>query len=278
MKQTQGQWLVFGALALWCVVAEAGFPMPPTITYGLIRNEYGQPLLSGAQVSLVRVAEPGTICAQHNVNGLILSGVNYRLSLELESTAPLSRPNAALVGTPMQIIVTINGVVQPLTPTPYFNAPDAGTARRVDFATAVDSDGDGLPDAWEELVVIWSEGVFTSIHDINPLDDPDNDGMNNRDEYLAGTLPFLKTDIFAITALATEPASDRLALTFSTSEDRTYHIMVSESLDSPTWSPAPSAATKGGDISYRTYQGTGRTATVYVEKTSGQAFYRIGAN
>ena len=269
--------LLSAALAL-AIVAQAGLPLAPTITYGMIRDEFGQPLNSGTQVKLVKVADPNLVCAQYDVNGQFQPGVNYRLSLELEDAMPLWRAYAALVGTPMQIIVTVGGKVQPLTPTPYFNAPAPGVARRVDFSTAVDSDGDGLPDAWEELMVAWSEGFFTSILDINPLDDSDGDGMNNRDEYLAGTLPFLKTDIFAITAMATQPASGRLSLTFPTSDTRTYHLLVSDSLDAPTWSPVQSSATAEGDLSYRTYKGTGRTLTVYVGKADGHAFYRIGAD
>jgi len=270
--------LLLTATLVLVTAAQAGLPLSPTITYGLIRDEFGQPLNSDAQIKLVKVAEPEIVCAQYDVNGQFQPGVNYRLSLELESAAPLWRPYAALVGTPMQIIVTVGGVVKPLMPIPYFNAPAAGIARRVDFATAVDSDGDGLPDAWEEMMVAWSEGFFTSILDINPLDDSDDDGMNNRDEYLAGTLPFLKTDLFAITAMATQPASGRLALTFPTGEKRTYHLMVSDSLDAPTWSPVQSSDTADGDLSYRTYKGTGRTTTVYVGKIGGKAFYRIGVN
>ena len=43
-----------------------------------------------------------------------------------------------------------------------------------------DSDGDGLPDAWERALL--SQGK--DLSDINPGDDTDGDGMSNLDEYI----------------------------------------------------------------------------------------------
>jgi hypothetical protein len=45
-----------------------------------------------------------------------------------------------------------------------------------------DADEDGLPDAWEQL-----HGLKVGLDDAG--EDSDSDGMNNRDEYLAGTDP-----------------------------------------------------------------------------------------
>lgn len=266
-------------LSAFAGVAQAGLPLAPTVTYGLIRDEYGQPLSGSADVLLVKEATPDTACASMTIDGLLAFGVNYRLSLELEDlTSPLVRPYAANVGTAMRVIVKIGGVEQPLTPTPTFSAPAAGVARRVDFATATDADGDGLPDAWEELMVAWSDGLFTSIRDIRPDDDSDKDGMTNLQEYLAGTFPFLRTDLFSITQTANVPGTGRMALTFATSDTRTYHILSADRLDSPVWSPTQSSATPDGELLYQTYPGTGRTVTVYVDASRTAAFFRIGAN
>ena len=49
-------------------------------------------------------------------------------------------------------------------------------------AATDDYDGDGLPDSWE--LACWP-----SIYSYNGTSDPDNDGVNNAEEYLEGTTP-----------------------------------------------------------------------------------------
>ena len=57
---------------------------------------------------------------------------------------------------------------------------DQFTAKTVDIA--VDTDGDGLPDAWE-----LAHGLNPNVPDADA--DPDHDGLTNRMEYNAGTNP-----------------------------------------------------------------------------------------
>ena len=51
------------------------------------------------------------------------------------------------------------------------------------FAAAKDSDNDGMPDVWEDA------NSFNKLSAADATGDADADGVNNRDEFLSGTLP-----------------------------------------------------------------------------------------
>jgi uncharacterized protein (DUF1800 family) len=51
------------------------------------------------------------------------------------------------------------------------------------FASAKDSDNDGMPDVWEDA------NLFNKLSAADATQNADSDGLNNRDEFLAGTNP-----------------------------------------------------------------------------------------
>jgi uncharacterized protein (DUF1800 family) len=51
------------------------------------------------------------------------------------------------------------------------------------FANAKDSDNDGMPDVWEDA------GLLNKFSVTDAIQDADGDGLNNRDEFVAGTNP-----------------------------------------------------------------------------------------
>jgi hypothetical protein len=68
---------------------------------------------------------------------------------------------------------------------------------------ATDQDTDGMPDAWEQQIVDANLGdSITSIADVLPGDDYDGDGLNNMEEFIAGTLPTDSGSVFAISTTA----------------------------------------------------------------------------
>ena len=105
----------------------------------------------------------------------------------------------------------------------------APTAGRANTANPFDSNADGLPDAWQ-LQNFGS--INTSL--AAPAADPDGDGFNNLQEYLAGTGPknsasFLKLDSAAVVGAG-------INLTFTAVAGKTYSVLWSGDLQSGTWS------------------------------------------
>ena len=89
-----------------------------------------------------------------------------------------------------------------------------------------DTDGDGIPDAWEN-----AHGLLAG----DPGDaglDPDGDGMTNLAEYLAGTDP---QDAGSRMVAAIEAGAGTMLVKFLAQPDRSYTVQVSPSLQAGSW-------------------------------------------
>jgi hypothetical protein len=96
------------------------------------------------------------------------------------------------------------------------------------IAPGADSNGDGIPDAWELQ-------NFGTIN-IDPNADPDGDGQSNLQEYLAGTNPTNGTDYLHITAESFASGGTSATLTWSSVPTRFYYIQKTPALNPPpTW-------------------------------------------
>lgn len=271
--------LAFAALG---AAAACAIPQAPLITYGMIRDEYGNPLKGSSALTLKLVkadAPDGQVYASTSVGETGYPGMNYRLSLEIDSSGP-SRPYAVLEGTEMKIKFLIGGEEQSVTPSPVFAVPTNGTAQRKDYSLGQDADGDGLPDAWEEWVLSIDGRPYDAagIAAFKPGDDSDGDGMSNVQEFLAGTDPFLDTDLFAITHFVKTGAGNRTEIRFTTVPGRTYRVVTSDTLENPTWNPVATSRTSDGPTAYEAYPGTGRDITLYIDTPEkDSAFFKVAA-
>lgn len=282
--------VVAAALALamppaWAARTAPAVPKPPVVTYGLIRDEYGVPLAAEAKAvsRLVRESDPeGRVYSQCAVEANVFLGMNYRLSLEIDSSGPV-RSRAATVGTQMRVQAVVDGVDEGLSPNPTWSTPQAGTMQRRDYTLGEDEDGDGLPDAWELWMMelnpnAGEAGEPDDIASFRPDGDSDRDGMSNMQEFLAGTDPFSSTDLFSIVGFEQVPGTQLAAITFKTSVDRLYHVLVSETADGADWSPVATSASPDGEFGYGTYEGTGRKMTVYVDAALGSSFFKVACH
>jgi hypothetical protein len=178
--------LAVGACFSWC--ARAFPPAPPHVIHGLVRDEYGEPLsLSSAQVFLETTNGLAITC---QISPDVQPGENYRLIVPMDSltTLDLYKATALRPNIPFRLKVKIGKTV-------YLPIEMAGNLASlglpagetlINLTLGVDSDGDGIPDAWENLLIQMLGGGLT-LADINPNGDNDHDGISNYQEYLAGT-------------------------------------------------------------------------------------------
>ena len=204
-------------------------PAPHHTLYGLVRDQWGAPLSSSASSSEVILQTPtGTELHTRIVTGLE-PGVNYRLEVPMDSgtAADLYQPTALRPFFQYRLKVVIGQTTYlPIQMAGGFaQIGQPGQATRVDLTLGVDSDGDGLPDAWEQqLIAIYGGDLST----IRPNDDSDGDGISNLDEYLAGTYAFDPSDGFVLTVVGFN--ADSAVLEFLTLRGRNYSVQTSPDL------------------------------------------------
>jgi hypothetical protein len=100
--------------------------------------------------------------------------------------------------------------------------------------TTADSDGDGVPDAWEE-----AHGTLPGVADAH--DDPDNDGRTNLEEFLAGTHPNHASSRFEIAVDATA------SVAFNSVVGRVYTLEYSSTLPA-IWTDALAPTNGTGSV------------------------------
>jgi hypothetical protein len=116
-----------------------------------------------------------------------------------------------------------------------------------------DTDGDGLPDAWETQYGL-NPNDATGVNGASG--DLDGDGRTNQQEYILGLKPNVADAANAyLTIKRTSPTT--VSLTFPSVRDRIYQVLYTSSLTGGIWTQA------GGNIS-----GTG-SAITYVDDGSG---------
>ena len=172
-------WFAIVATLVAIAPAFAGFPEPYNLIFGHIELG-GQPI--GAANILVSVEArrfpTAGVIARYRMGSQASAGDFYALKISLETVAPVSDQGViASPGTLLYITVVSNGVAMDQL---EYVMGERGTTKRLDFGS-IDSDGDGLPDGWEQAYLLGLQS--------GPNDDPDHDGLVNRDEFRLGTNP-----------------------------------------------------------------------------------------
>lgn len=215
--------------------AHAYPPAPHHLLYGQVRDELGNPLaIESAEIILE--AESGVKVRTRLVPGL-KPGVNYELEIPMDAglTRDPYKPTALQPTLAFKLKVRIGSTdYLPIEMRGDFSRLGRPAGRtRLDLTLGEDSDGDGLPDAWERALLAASGGRLTGLNDINGNDDFDGDGLSNLKEYVAGTYAFDPQDGFALTLVGADGGA--ATMDFLAIRGRAYTI--EGSTDLRQWRP-----------------------------------------
>ena len=204
-------------------------PAPHHVIYGLVRDELGNPLQMDAAEVVLETSSGMKLTAKISPNSS--PGQNYEIFVPMDSgiSDDLYMPTAMRPTVPFKLKVRIGGVnYLPIEMKGDFAVlGQPGKKTRLNLTLGVDSDSDGLPDAWERSIIAALGGKLT-LADIKPEGDSDSDGMSNINEYLAGTYAFDKQDGFALTIKSLN--ADLAVLEFLAIRGRAYTIQASSDL------------------------------------------------
>jgi hypothetical protein len=127
-------------------------------------------------------------------------------------------------------------------------------------------DGNDVVLTLADAMTTWRYGYFnTTLNSGDAADstDPDQDGMSNMDEFIAGTIPTNSLSRLAFTG--TSSAANKLTLDFPSVLGRTYRIQWTDTLVTPvSWNTLSNAI-----------PGTAQLLQINDTMTSTQRFYRI---
>jgi hypothetical protein len=130
------------------------------------------------------------------------------------------------------------------------------------YSPWVDSDGDGIPDAW--MLQYFGHATGQAADKSRAGDDADGDGVSNLSEYLAGTNPTNAASCLRLTSLTRTSNGVRAAWT--TAANRSYVLQASSKLGANPFtdiSPAIPAPGPGESLTNYTDPGAGAAARFY---------------
>ncbi len=266
---------------LFCLLAglARAFPPSPSYTiYGVVRDQAGATLrVVGAEIVLLR---GGIEIGRAPVTEVLRPDFNYELNLKIDQsrTATRTYSNKAVPAQGVySLLVEMNGQkYYPIEVSGTLRAGNGGERVRLDLNLGADTDGDGIPDAWEEWQ-LYQAGKLPGaggwdLSLISRDGDFDHDGVSNFHEYVAGTFAGDATERFELNIrnkTATTVSFEFFAIT-----GKVYAI--EQSTDLKTWTAVPFATTAGGAAKTFFTAAAIDILPAYVATTPGAArFYRL---
>jgi hypothetical protein len=219
-------------------------PAPYYSIYGNVRDEHGQliPANGSTVVFFYKAAEH----SRHSITSLGLSDYNYEIRMKMDmnqSGTSVYDSLAVNSGVAYTLASDIGGVLHyPIEISTPPTVGDPADRRRLDLTLGVDSDKDGLPDAWEQAQHFNAGLPTTNLSLISSGGDFDKDGISDRQEYISGTYATDAADFFFLRIVSL--TDQDTVVDFYGITSKTYSIEASS--DMVSWAPVDFSMQAGG--------------------------------
>ena len=250
-------------LLLLSGVAQAFPPAPSYLLFGILRDEGGNTITDAA--AEVQLLKDGVVVGKTPVTSGGPADQTYELTVPIDAGAngtAFYSANAVKAGSGLfSLSVKIGSrTFLPIEVKGSLKAGRGSERVRLDLTLGEDSDGDGIPDAWEfeQLfragTVPGPEGWDLSLMTRNG--DLDGDGQSNYAEYIAGTSAGDPSEMLRLEIKELRDARPRLE--FYGRATKTYTI--ESSSDLKTWLPVKFQAGRTPDLAAAAGTGAAHTA------------------
>lgn len=201
----------------------------------MVRDEYGNALkMDGASVVFSKEGKQ-ILRVPIEAGSLVNQNYQFRLRMDMQRVGTVKYNDLAQnPGEQFTLAVRINDILH--HPIEMSNPPTVGKPGervRLNLTLGVDSDGDGIPDAWK-ISQLYAAGIMPDENgwrfDLLPRDgDFDGDGVSNYAEYIAGTYATDSSDFLSLKLVEKQENSVRLS--FYSIIGKTYSLEVSPDLN-----------------------------------------------
>jgi len=274
------RFLVLSISLILVAAPSQAFPPAPYYTlYGMVRDQVGQTLTAEGAVLILLKGD--TEIGRTPINNLQFDQ-NYELNIRIDanrSGTTLYSEKALAANGLFSLVVEMNGALfYPIEVSGNLTAGKGGERVRLDLNLGEDTDGDGLPDIWEQWQ-LYQAGYFPDangnwpLHLIDRNGDLDGDGLSNYLEYLAGTFAGDATERFDLQIKEKTDTSVRFE--FYAITGKTYTI--ERTADMKTWARVPFAIGTPalGETSYRATNVGILSAFATPASANDKEFYRL---
>lgn len=194
------------------------------------------------------------------IHSIVMMQGQLRLStfaFDVAASAQTGPLNVTLGNTPVAATSRMSGSRVTVSFSSQVIVP-AGQTLTIQIGSFVDTDGNGLPDAWEM-------NYFGHIG-VDPTADPDGDGTSNHTEFVAGTNPIDATSVLRISGVT--PVANGFQIAWSSVPGMTYTLECTNDLAAPWQTLQSHIPASPGAV------------TTFVDTSAGsqtQRFYRVTA-